>query len=108
MLSAARALEAWAPDAAGLHRAGSVLIFLSLLSLLMNGFLSWLPVHPWAKLALTLGSLAGTSFCLAALAISPANASRQPHLKPAGTFAILPRLVPGVPDILRLSSELTR
>ena len=74
VLSAARALEALAPDAAGLHRAGSVLIFLSLLSLLMNGYLSWLPVHPWAGLALTLGSLAGTSFCLAALVLPPTTA----------------------------------
>ena len=81
VLSAGRALEAWAPDSAGLHRAGSVLIFLSLLSLLMNGFLSWLPVHPWAGLSLTLGSLAGTSFCLAALVIPP-DTSRQPYLKP--------------------------
>ena len=53
-------------------RAALVLMFFALLSLLMNGFLSWLPVQPWAGLAMTLGSLSASAYAVAAvMAVSP-------------------------------------
>jgi hypothetical protein len=58
------------PESAGpafLLRAGSLLMFLALLSLLMNGFLSWQPVQPWAGMAMTSGSLSASTFAMAAL-----------------------------------------
>lgn len=78
-LAAGRALSAEASQAAYLLRAGSVLIFFALLALLMNGFLSWQPVHPWAGVALTLASLAGTCFGVGALRLAgPSPEARTP------------------------------
>jgi hypothetical protein len=67
-----------APDAAFLIRAGTVLMFFALLSLLMNGFLSWLPVHPWAGLAMTCASLAATVFAAAALMLAAPQTETSP------------------------------
>jgi hypothetical protein len=77
-LAFARAIEAHSSDAAGLVRAGTIALFVSLLALMMNGFLSWVPIHPWAGLSLTLASLAGTSFCLGSLVLSaPPSTARS-------------------------------
>lgn len=77
-----RLTEPTAANSAFLLRAATVLMFLALLSLLMNGFLSWLPVQPWAGMAITFGSLAATTFAVAALMLA------APHSEAASTARI--------------------
>ena len=71
-LRVARAFDSAAPTSASLQRAGILLMFAALLAVLMNGFLSWLPVAPWAGIALTCGSLSATALALSGfLALKP-------------------------------------
>jgi hypothetical protein len=77
-----RLTEPTAANSAFFLRAATVLMFLALLSLLMNGFLSWLPVHPWAGMAMTFGSLAATTFAVAVLMLA------APHSEAASTARI--------------------
>jgi hypothetical protein len=65
-----RLTEQLAVNSAFMLRAATVLMFLAVLSLLMNGFLSWVPVHPWAGMAMTFGSLAATAFAVASLMLA--------------------------------------
>jgi hypothetical protein len=71
-----RALGHASADAASLVAAAAVVLFLATLALMMNGFFSILPVEPWAGLALTCASVAGTLFATAG--VLAAVTSRPP------------------------------
>ncbi len=75
VLTAGRLLEAVSSPAAELYDSAAGALFVLALFATMNGFLSLQPIHPWAGLAVTSGSLAGTILAIAGILLAARNGS---------------------------------
>ncbi len=70
VLSSGRLLGTRSAAAARLYDAAAGALFLTLLFVTMNGFLSLQPIEPWAGLAVTSGSVAGTLLAMAGILVA--------------------------------------
>jgi hypothetical protein len=73
VLRSGRLLATMSSAAAELYDAAAGALFVTALFVTMNGFLSLQPVEPWAGLAMTSGSIAGTILAIAGILLAARN-----------------------------------